>query len=56
MTKLGTKHPWVMGIHVSSNEGSCPFPRGDDSENKLKNFKNHLLKNQTSPQEPLGQF
>ena len=30
-TKLGTKHPWVMGNHVCSNEGPCPFPRGDNS-------------------------
>ena len=31
-TKLGTKHPWVMGNHVSSNEGTCSFPRGDNYE------------------------
>ena len=24
-TKLGTKHPWVKGISVFSNEGPCPF-------------------------------
>ena len=29
-TKLGTKHPWVMGIQVCSNEGPCPIPRGDN--------------------------
>ena len=23
-----TKHPWVKGIHVCTNERSCPFPRG----------------------------
>ena len=28
-TKLGTKHPWVKGIQVCSDEGLCPFPRGD---------------------------
>ena len=28
-TKLGTKHPWVKGIQVCSNEGPLPFPRGD---------------------------
>ena len=28
-TELGTKHPWVMGIQVYSNEGSHPFSRGD---------------------------
>ena len=32
-TKLGTKHPWVEGIQVCSNEGSRPFLRGDMSEN-----------------------
>ena len=26
-TKLSTKHPWVMGIQVWSNEGPRPFPR-----------------------------
>ena len=31
-TKLGTKHPWVMGIQVCLNERLCPFPRGDDYE------------------------
>ena len=31
-TKLGTKHPWVEGIQVCSNEGPCPSPRGDNSE------------------------
>ena len=31
-TKLGTKHPWVTENHVWSNEGPCPFPRGDNSE------------------------
>ena len=25
-TKLDTKHPLVMGIHISSNEGTHPFP------------------------------
>ena len=29
-TKLGTKHPWVMGIQFYSNEGPRPFPRGDN--------------------------
>ena len=28
--KLGTKHVWVMGIQVCSNEGPRPFPRGDN--------------------------
>ena len=31
-TKLGTKHPWVTGIHVSSNEGPRPFLRVDNKE------------------------
>ena len=29
-TKLGTKHLWVKGIQVSSNEGPRPFPRVDN--------------------------
>ena len=29
-TKLFTKHPWVKGIQVCSNEGPHPFPRGDN--------------------------
>ena len=31
-TKHGKKHPWVMGILVCSNEGSRPFPKGDNYE------------------------
>ena len=31
-TKLGTKHSWVKGIQVWSNEGPRPFPRGDNCE------------------------
>ena len=30
--KLGTKHPWVMGVQVRSNEGPHPFPRGNNYE------------------------
>ena len=37
-TKLGTKHPWVKGIQVCSNEGPCLFPRG----NNYKIAKRHL--------------
>ena len=29
-TKLGTKHFWMKGIQVCSDEGSCPFPRADN--------------------------
>ena len=29
-TKFSTKHPWVKGIQNSPNEGSSPFPRGDN--------------------------
>ena len=31
-TKLGTKHPWMKGIQVYSNEGPRPFPRADNYE------------------------
>ena len=31
-TKLTTKHPWVEGIQVCSNEGQRPSPRGDNHE------------------------
>ena len=31
-TKLGTKHPWVKGSQVCSNEGPCPFPKGENYE------------------------
>ena len=31
-TKLGTKHPCVIGIPDCSNDGPCPFPRGDNYE------------------------
>jgi hypothetical protein len=32
LTRLGTNHPWVKGIHISSNEGDHPYPRRDNSE------------------------
>ena len=31
-TKLGTKHPWVKGNQVCSNERPRPFQRGDNYE------------------------
>ena len=31
-TKLGTKHPWLKGIQVCSNEGPCSFPWGHNYE------------------------
>ena len=49
-TKLGTKHPWVNGIQVCTNEWPHPFPRGDN----YKIAKIHRQK--FSSQEPLGQF
>ena len=39
-TKLGTKHSWVNGIQVCSNEGRQLFPRGDN--NALMKIKNLL--------------
>ena len=41
-TRLGTNHPWVMGIQVCLKEGDSPFAK---SENALKIYKN-LLQNQ----------
>ena len=43
---ISTKHPWVRGIQICSNEGPHPFPRGDTkfSESTLTKFKN-LLQN-----------
>ena len=52
-TKLGTKHLWVMGILICTNEGQHPFPRGDNSKNiKITS----ILKTLKSFSEPLGQF
>ena len=42
--------PWVKEIQVCSNEGSRPFPRGDNSENTLTIFK------KSPPPELLAQF
>ena len=33
--KVGTKHPWVVGIQFCSNEGPCLFPRGDHKIGKI---------------------
>ena len=30
-TKIDSKHSWVKGIHVCSNEGLHLSPRGDDN-------------------------
>ena len=35
-TKLGTKHPLLIRTHVHSNEGFCPFQRGDIYGGKTK--------------------
>jgi hypothetical protein len=32
LTRLGTNHPWLEGIQVSTNEGDKTSPRGDNSE------------------------
>ena len=53
LTKLGTKHPWLKGIQVCSNEGPRPLRRGDNYE-KVKIHFNEILK--SSSPEPLGQF
>ena len=31
-TKLGTKHPLVMGYQDFLNEGPCPFKMGDNNQ------------------------
>ena len=31
-SNLSTKHPWVKGIQFCSEEGPCPFLRGDNYE------------------------
>ena len=54
-TKLDTKHPWVKRIQVCLNEGSHPFPRGDNNEINTKlltKFKIILLYNQHGKFEP----
>ena len=38
--KLGTKHPLVKDIKVSSNKRQFPLSRGDGSENTFTTFKN----------------
>ena len=50
--KHDTKHPWMKGIEVCSNEDPRPFPRGDDKEIekrthyiKIYKFNNLLLQN-----------
>ena len=50
-TKLGTKHSWVKGIQVCSNEGSCLFPSGDNLKKKRKYIDE--IKKSSSP-EPLA--
>jgi hypothetical protein len=46
LTRLN--HPWEKWIQISSNDGNCYSPRGDNSKSKniLKMFKTILLQNQ----------
>ena len=50
--KLRTKHNWMWGIQVCSNEGLRPFPRGDNYEIAKYIYE---IKKKFSP-EPLSQF
>ena len=46
--KIGTKHHWVKGIQVWSNEGYCFFFQGDnlyDEDENMTKFENPLLLN-----------
>ena len=36
---ISTKHLWVKRTQVSSNEGSCSFPREDNNKITLTKFK-----------------
>ena len=47
-TKLGTKHPWLLGIEVCSKEGPCPFLRADNRKITKDTFTilKDLLQNQ----------
>ena len=49
--KLGTKHPWVKGIQVCSNERLFFFRMGVNCKNILKNFKN-VFSRTTGPISP----
>ena len=43
-TKLSTMHPLVKGTQICSNEGPCPFPKGDHYEKaKMTIIQNPLL-------------
>ena len=51
-TKLCTKHPWVIGIKVCSNEVTHPFPR----ENNNEIAKIHRFDFEKSSSELQGQY
>ena len=51
-TKLNTKHYWVKGIQVCTNEEPRLVPRGDNYE--IAKYTDEI--NKSSSQEPLGQF
>ena len=45
--KLGTKHPWMLGMQVCLNEGTRSFPRGHNYEigkTTLKFFLNFFFR------------
>ena len=48
-TKLGTKHPWVIGIQVCSKEGPRPFARGDTYEIAGKSWQIFLKSSYPDP-------
>ena len=53
-TKHGLKHPWVVGIEVSSKEGPRPLPRGD--KRKIAKIHWQHLNIFISTPKSLGQF
>ena len=43
LTKLSTKYHWVKGIQVCSNEGPCPFPKGNNYKKAKIHWQNFII-------------
>ena len=47
-TKLSTRHSLMVGIQIYSNEGPCPFPRGDNYEIVKIHWQNFKISSRTT--------
>jgi hypothetical protein len=47
--KLGTNYPWMKGVRVCSNKGTCPLQRGDNHKNVKMGWGHLKISRTTGP-------